>query len=261
MKEQSHFTLHFSPIIVVRILSGIVVLLLLAHLAGMVVTLLYPQRLLLGIYSLLDFNAEQNIPTLFSCCLFLINAVLFFGIWGMGRARSERATIWLFLALLFVFLSIDELAGLHERLMEPVRAAFHVSGLLYFAWVVPYGAGVLALAAGIIPVWWRMEKKIRLWFFLSGVTFVAGAIGMEMLGGASFDIIGKQAPEFVKHPLYQLLITLEELLEMSGLIMLIYTLLSLLQSKYNGFAILLPGKAKEGTTLVTEAPVLELSIH
>jgi hypothetical protein len=246
MKENQP-ELPLSPLMVVRALSAIVALLLLAHIAGMVVTHFYPQRLLFGIYSLLDLSAEQNIPTLFSCCLFLMNALLFISVWWAGKRQGENQIIWLSFALLFIFLSIDEMSGLHERLMKPMQQAFHTSGLLYFAWVIPYGAGVVGLAAGVVPLWWRMERKIRLWFFLSGVTFVAGAIGMEMLGGASFDIIGKQDPDFVKGPLYQLLGTLEELLEMSGLIMLTYTLLSLLQSKYSGFAIVLPGSGESKT--------------
>src|SRR5690349_18596390 len=106
MKDHNQLKLHFSPIAIVRVLSSIVGLLMLAHLVGMVVTQYFPQRLILGIYSLVDVSAEQNIPTLFSCCLFLLNGLLFFSLWRTGRGRGEKALIWFAMALLFVFLSV-----------------------------------------------------------------------------------------------------------------------------------------------------------
>lgn len=261
MKENFRQPLLIAPVAVVRILSSIIALLFAAHFAGMVVTHYYPQRLIFGIYSLVDVCAEQNIPTLFSSCLFLLNAILCIVAGQMGKTRKDTPYLWITLALLFLFLSVDELSGLHERLIKPVRESFQVSGLFYFAWVIPYGAGVLVLAAVMVPFLWRMERRIRFWFFLSAITFLTGAIGMEMLGGASFDLIGKQDPEFVKTPLYQFLGTLEELLEMSGLVMLTYALLSLLQTRYHGFTIILTHPEQEARPETTAPPLLEASPH
>lgn len=78
-----------------------------------------------------------------------------------------------------------------------------------------------------------------------------------MLGAASFDFLGNQEEAFRKQPLYRLLVTLEELLEMSGQIMLVYTLLSLLRDKYKGLTIILPGRMEDVNDGLTEGAALE----
>lgn len=90
----------------------------------------------------------------------------------------------------------------------------------------------------VIPVLWRLGKRFRFWFGLSAATFLAGAIGGEMIS----------AQRVSAHPLldprtdltYGLITTVEETLEILGLILLVYTLLLLLQSKYGGFALRIP---------------------
>ncbi len=47
---------------------------------------------------------------------------------------------------IYTFLAIDETAQIHEKLIAPIRVAFGLTGALYFAWVIPYGIGVLVLA-------------------------------------------------------------------------------------------------------------------
>ena len=121
---------------------------------------------------------------------------------------------------------------IHEKLGNPVRWALGTSGFFTFAWIIPYGIAVMLASIYVIPIIWRIEKKIRFWFLLSAVTFITGAIGMEMLEGWQSD-----KPDFQRDLLYNLFITIEEFLEMTGLVMLTYALLSLLQQTYGGFLI------------------------
>jgi hypothetical protein len=237
-----------SPVTAVRLLVRIAVLLLLAHIMALLVSTLYPHKLVREIFALFDFSAERNIPTLFSAGLFLLNAVLFLYAGRAGHDAEEDRSAWLTLSLLFLYLGVDEFAGLHERLIGPVRQLLHASGPFYFAWVIPYGIGILALAAGIFPMWRRQERKIRSCFLLSAVTFVSGAIGMEMVGATCFEYLGGLHPEFVNQPLYQTISTVEELLEMSGLIMLVYALLSLLQIRHQGVTLTLADHSDKAMT-------------
>jgi hypothetical protein len=54
----------------------------------------------------------------------------------------------------------------------------------------------------------------------AGIIFVAGAVGMEMVGGRYVFYNGKEELQ------YALMVTLEELLEMTGIIIFIYALAS-----------------------------------
>jgi len=70
---------------------------------------------------------------------------------------------------------------------------------------------------------------------MSAATYLAGALGMEMIGG------------LYRRPLLLSvsLKTIEESLEMAGLIMLTYSLLLLLQIEYGGFAVEVPANHEE----------------
>ena len=181
-------------------------------------------------------DAEMNIPTLFSTCLFLINAILFWVVWKAKHAAGEPQRVWLFLAGLFVFLAIDEFVEVHEIFNDPFRQAFDASGYFYYPFIIPYGIAVVVLALFMIPVWWRMEKMIRFFLALSAVVYVAGAIGMEMIGGNRFEML------WMRRDLgYVFIATFEETLEMAGLIILTYVLLLLIRNHYNEFLIHISG--------------------
>ena len=219
-------------------LGAITIFLLAVHLAS--ILLVYgvgPQNeFVRRLYDLFFPDSEWNIPTLFSTCLFLINAILFGVLWKAKHAAGERQRIWLFLAGLFVFLAIDEFVALHEMFIDPLRHAFDASGFFYYTWIIPYGIAVVVLALFMFPVWWRMEKMIRFWFALSAVVYIGGAIGLEMIGGKYYEMMRMR-----KDLGYVFISTFEESLEMAGLIILTYVLLLLIRNHYNGFLIHIGG--------------------
>jgi hypothetical protein len=227
-----------SPARVIRALARMAGLLFLAHGAALLTAQQYPHKLTRELAALFDLTAERNIPTLFSACLFLLNAFLFWVVGKSGQGKGIRQ-LGQGCCLLFLFLSVDESAGLHERLMGPVRELLHASGPFYFAWVVPYGIAVIALTVGVFPVWRRLEPGIRAGFLRAAVTFVFGALGMEMAGAALFQYLGGLQSEFVMQPLYQTVSGVEELLELSGLILLTHTLLSFLQMQHPTLALIM----------------------
>ena len=83
---------------------------------------------------LFDVNKEANIPTWFSSLLLVLNAFVL-GIIAV-RTKAQQGpyhTQWFVLAAIFLYLSIDESALLHEMTEKPVRSALGTSGYLYFA--------------------------------------------------------------------------------------------------------------------------------
>jgi hypothetical protein len=114
----------------------------------------------------------------------------------------------------------------HERLIRPVRTGLNVEGYLYFAWIIPYAVGVVVLAFLAVPAIWRLGWRYRVLFGTSGVVYLSGAIGVEMLGGNLY-----QANQEQVNLNYRLLQTVEECLEYIGLIILTFTSLDLIRTR------------------------------
>ena len=229
-----------SPRNIVIMLSTITGLLLVAH--SITITMPYilggfEHGLVDLLISLFFFDGEGNLPAIFSTWLFLINAVLFLIVWKAACLAGDSPKIWLFLASVFVFLAIDESISIHERLIDPLRQALDATGIFYYTWILPYGIGVVLLSIFVAPVFWRMQKRIRFWFGLAAAIYLFAVIGLEMISGKYLVMMNEQ-----KDIVWILMVTLEELLEMVGLITLVYALLLLLQNKYHGFLISMPGR-------------------
>ena len=80
---------------------------------------------------------------------------------------------------------------IHERLRVPVRNSLGVSGLLYNAWVIPYGIALVVFVIAYLRFLMSLPKKIMILFIVSGATFVAGAIGFESLSGRQNELYGR----------------------------------------------------------------------
>jgi hypothetical protein len=165
-------------------------------------------------------DLEANVPTWYSASMLLFCAALLAMITCAKRAQQDPyARHWAAMAVVFLGLSIDETAILHEMAIRPLRLAFHADGLLYYAWVVPGAAFVLLFALAYLRFWWRLPPRTRALFCIAGAVYVGGAIGAEAFSGlraARYD-----EGDFG----YMMIATLEELMEMTGLVVFIYALL------------------------------------
>ena len=224
---------------IVILLSTITILLVMAHLVTIAMPYIFEgfeHGLVRLLFSLFFLDGEGNVPAIFSTWLFLLNAVIFLIVWKAAGRSGDSHKIWLFLSSVFVFLALDESISIHERLIDPLRQALGATGIFYYAWIIPYGVGVVLLAIIAIPVFWRMQKRIRFWFGLSAATYLVATIGLEMISGKYLVMMNEQ-----KDIVWIFMVTVEESLEMVGLIILVYAQLLLLRDKYNGFLIYMPG--------------------
>lgn len=99
------------------------------------------------LYGLFSLNMEYNIPTYFASIQLLLCAGLLAVLSLIDReCNTSRSLYWLGLALIFLFLSLDETVGLHEQLSKPIRSRVSLPDLLHFAWVIPYTAFAGAVA-------------------------------------------------------------------------------------------------------------------
>jgi hypothetical protein len=180
----------------------------------------------LGFSRLFDLDKESNFPSLFSTGLFLINSGLLFCIASIqpgARIRSARLS-WLVLSVIFGLLAIDECISIHEMLVVVVRNALNVGGVFHFAWVIPYGVATLGLAVVLTPWFLRLDRRTQSFFGGSAVLFLAGSVGLEMVAGRYLESVSLE-----RDVVYQVMYTIEETLEMCGLILFGYSLMDYLR--------------------------------
>lgn len=222
--------LRCRPRALVLLLLCIVGLLLLAGLLASLLLWQTSYDTALGFIPSFRFDRERSVPTYFSVLLLAACSCLLALIAVAGRQRpaGTYVTHWWVLAFVFGLMSIDELVGLHERLMAPVRRLLDIEGpsLLYFAWVVPGLVFVALLGLYFLPFLWRLPRPIAFRFMLAGAIYVGGALGVEMAGGyyaSTFpDWQTKGTDAFFG---YELIVMLEETMEMLGLIVFVHALL------------------------------------
>ena len=92
--------------------------------------------------------------------------------------------------------------------------------MLLYAWVVPGLVLVGAVFLLYARFLWRLPPRTRWRFLVAGGLYVGGALGMELLGGKLHTELGYNTPWYIAAA------QLEEVLEMSGVIVFIDALLS-----------------------------------
>jgi len=188
------------------------------------------------IVHLFNFNFEKNIPTFYSATAILCSCLLLFYISAIEKNRNSKYLYWLVLSIIFLFLSIDEIASIHEKFSILIKNNFVATGLYYRAWVIPYGIAVVIFCILYLKFLIDLPSKFRFLFILSGATFVLGALVFEMLGGRYVYIHNNE------NITYAIISTCEELLEMLGISIFLYTLLNYIVIKYGGIIISLSDK-------------------
>lgn len=128
-----------------------------------------------------------------------------------------------------MYLSLDEGTGLHELGAYPTRHLLgSTEGVLTFAWVIPGMLLVSLFSVLFVRFWWRLPSRTRLLFALSGLTYIGGALILEMIGAAYYDA---NPGETLNVLVSDTLIAVEECLEMVGVTLFIYSILGYLKQK------------------------------
>ena len=192
-------------------------------------TLKYNLDLVPGFYRWFNTDGEKNFPALFSCFLLAIAAVLLLVIAvAKRRSRDRFATAWGLLTLIFLALTVDEWMSFHEQMTDVVKdlpVALPTTGIFHFAWIVTGIAFVSAIGLTYRSFLLHLPRRYARLFLTAAALYIFGAIGLEMAAGYYAD----------NHQQWNRLIwlgltTVEEGLEMFGIITFIYALLHYIQS-------------------------------
>lgn len=179
-----------------------------------------------------DLNREMNIPSLYSGAAILLCAGLLALTAAGERGRGRPFVGWAGMSGVFAFLAADELLVLHEKLNDPLRAALHTSGgVLHYAWIIPYGILAAGFAVVYLPFLLRLPSRTRTLFVISGLVFVFGAVGCELIG----SWIMKDASNLSVRMGMEILI--EESMEMSGIALFAYAIASYIREELPGLSL------------------------
>jgi hypothetical protein len=136
-----------------------------------------------GFVTLFHLDNEFNVPAIVSVWGLLLAALLLVLVAGcLRRLELADARRWWWLGVAFAYISLDEGARIHERANVLVSDLAITEGPLRFGWVLFGIAVVAALVPVYLPAVWRLQPRVR-WLMLAAATiYVAGALGMEMIG-------------------------------------------------------------------------------
>lgn len=226
LKEKGGLSLHFKGKKLLHWLYRAAAILVVLNIIAVFCKYLTDHPNAWGIIPQFELDNERNIPTYFSSFILLLSSVLLFTIAFRKRRQKDMYTWhWRLLAIVFLYMSVDESAGIHEMLIYPLRENFHMGGIFYFSWVIAGGLLVLGLGIYYLRFLFSLEPKLRNGLILAGTVYVSGALGVELFGGYYADTYG------LDNLGYAMITTVEETLEIAGVLLLLKTLYSYLEQQ------------------------------
>ncbi|MEG4058323.1 hypothetical protein QUA57_22865 [Microcoleus sp. Pol7_B2] len=210
----------------------------------------YPSRDFLAMA--FNVDGEVNVPAIYSSLALLFSSVLLGAIAHVKNLDSDRyKNHWKILSFIFLALSVDELGQLHEHLIG-LRGVLNATGFLYFTWIVPFAVLVAIFLLSYSKFVFHLPVSTKKLFFAACALYIGGAMGMEMPGGYIASTMGQENVAYV------IVTTLEEFLEMLGIVVFIHALISYIKTYVGGVSwnIYIPGKNPQ----VTEDQNIDLPV-
>jgi hypothetical protein len=206
-----------------------------------------------------SLDKEANIPTFYSFLALLFSSILLGAIaHAKNLDSSPYKQHWKILSFIFLYLSLDEAGQLHEKLIPPLRSLLNATGFLFYTWVVPFGFLVVIFLLSYSKFLFHLPVSTKKLFVAATALYIGGAMGMELVGGYIFTL--KVLPPIS----YAISTTLEESLEMLGIVVFIHALISYIKTYVGGVSwnIYIPGKNTQVTNLEnTGIPAISEPAH
>lgn len=176
------------------------------------------------LHNLFDLNLEATIPTWFATVVLFCSSLALAAIartkW---RVRDAFRYYWWALSLIFLYLSVDEAAQIHERWDDNFEVIDNLPGFFFYGWVVP-GLILVGLSALVFArFFFHLPRATKTYLVIAAFSYVGGAIGMEMLGGYVLDTRGSGVAT-------GLIVIAEESFEQVGAIVFLVAFLGYLQN-------------------------------
>ena len=179
--------------------------------------------------SLFYLNEESNIPTYFSGLnLLLASLISFFISKDHDLSKNTKPRFWKLLAIVFLFLSFDEVAMFHERIYR-ITLFFTENFGTSLVWYIPYGIFVVIGIIFLFRDFLSLDIKSKKIIAASGIIFISGAIGMEHFSNNCDMFMNIKCSQNILFALA----SLEESLEMVAICLFNFASVRLLSGKSN----------------------------
>lgn len=202
---------------------------------------------------LANINREANIPTWFSASILLVLALLLFLTTLHRRSNGQPWLGWAGLTAIFTYISMDETGTIHEKLTPILQEQLELTGFFFFGWVVVGIAAVLAAGLIYLPFLKRLPARTRNLFILAGALYVGGALVVESISANLWYLNDGTSLRF------SAVGTLEEWMEMLGVITMIYAQLEYIRTEIGAVQlnVLSPAAEVEVDSRKATAPLAE----
>jgi hypothetical protein len=180
-----------------------------------------------------NVGVDESIPTWYSSFVLLLCSILLAVIAIANKRNNGRYVVhWSVLAGIFLLMSIDEVAWIHETVGESLGTLLirsigaQQSGFLLYGWVLPAALFVLLVALTYLRFFVDLPMRTRRLFIVAGAIFVVGALGAEVASAQLVSLLNAGQRSLTANVIVLILLTaIEELLEMLGVLILVYALL------------------------------------
>jgi hypothetical protein len=218
-----------SNLPITLLLGAMSFVLVLLSIGGQFSKFILGHTFLKGFAPLFYVDMEQNIPTYFSVLLILLAAFLLTVIAILnGKQRIPHGSKWMILSFGFLIMAYDEAFQVHERLNLPVGTLLGdgTLGVFFFPWVIPGIVLVFVVGLFYSRFLLNLPSTTRFRFLMAATLYLGGAIGVELIGSRHAELHGYE------NWTYSMIATLEESLEMAGLVVFIWGLLTYCADNY-----------------------------
>ena len=228
-----------KPAAVARALAAVALVLVLLSVAFQLVKFVGGHDEAMGLVALTNLDNERNIPTLYSSLILALASVCC-GVAAAMVRKNQMADVsrWVVLAAGFLYLAFDESLSLHERLSAPLQRLIgtRMFGFHHDYWTLAAIAGLVVLGLFYLGFLRRLPGRTRWLFLLAGAVYIGGAVVVEYFSGEYADVYGEKLG-------YNMVATLEESMEMGGVILFIYAVLDYLARTFGEVRFQLGGTA------------------
>ncbi|HMQ32331.1 MAG TPA: hypothetical protein PKD53_16485, partial [Chloroflexaceae bacterium] len=225
MQHELHHRVTIRPRRVLQVLALLAVGLALLNLGVQVLRYLFGGLVPNNVLNLFDVNREANVPTFYSVLLLLLASGLLLAV-AVASRRLARPFVghWYVLSAVFLALAMDEFIQLHELVSALLAQSLGITDVRsHFLWVIPAALAGVAVGFAFLRFLLHLPRVFRLRVLLAGACLVGGAMGLEAVAAAHASFYG------ITNLPHSLIFTVEELLEMLGVIVLVWALLHYLR--------------------------------
>ncbi|WP_146636157.1 hypothetical protein [Nioella nitratireducens] len=158
----------------------------------------------------------MNIFSWYNTGLLLLNGVFLFVVAALWRRNDRMLARGLtLLGGLFLLMSLDEMVSIHERVGRELGMLLLGREVVYL-WLFPAAVVVVITVAILLPMLWRMPRRVMTIMGISGVVYLLGAMGMEAFGWHLIESRGQWGIDYLFST------WVEESLEITGLTIFLF---------------------------------------